>query len=462
MNAIVGVLRATFRLKGTLLFWCFYALLFVLAALILLHASEGKGAYVAVSALSFSSWLGWFIFFPRLWQLQRHAEAAQLPAARATHERCIALLCLLGTALPACLLSALGADPLWAWLAPLLSMAVALLYLMVSAATGIGLIVAFSLLPLMSKRFPALDLVTGEYSIALFLLLAIAMLGYCAFRWRALMQVSADSGWNIPQIIKLSERADLAIGDERNDPARHWMSSGTSLIGERLGPNTPIRSLAILLCGSLAPLGWRNYLRNAAWMSVAVMLLTLLSMSEEPGTRGPGFGLLILLSIWALAIPATLITRLRQEWSGSGHALAEAFLLPGMVNPRLSWLQVIQAVLYTSVYRLSLPAVLVFAALGYTTDSLQAGLQTVLVSAWALLLSLSLLPLAQRQGALASFLLYALLGLIVVGLIGTHLIIAQQGPWPIPMLLPIVSAVVLFAAALGGLLPRSQSPFALA
>ncbi|HEX5756400.1 MAG TPA: hypothetical protein VFY12_08610, partial [Arenimonas sp.] len=64
-------------------------------------------------------------------------------------------------------------------------------------------------------------------------------------------------------------------------------------------------------------------------------------------------------------------------------------------------------------------------------------------------------------GGPATFLLYGLLGLIVIGLIGTHLVMAQHGPWPIPGIAPIVSAVVLVGAAAGGLLPRSQSPFAL-
>lgn len=461
MNAYLGIARATFRLKGTLLYWIFCAVMALFAVAIGSWSPVAGAAMVAVICLSLASWMGWFLFLQRLWQLQRHAEALQLPGARRRHETATLLIGLLGTGIPAVLLTAIGAEFQQAWLAMLLSLSTAGLYLMIRAATGVGLIILSVLIPGAVKLFPALGSFMQQHDIGLQYLLAACSLLISVRRWRSTMQVNGDTGWNVPQIVQLTRHGGIDVKADRDDPARHWMSTQVSDLTHRVGPNTPVRSLAILLCGSMAPVGWRSYLRGASWMSAAIVLLALLAMSNEDSSKGPGFGLLILLSIWALAIPATLITRLRQEWAGDGQALAEAFLLPGLVKPQFSWLQVMAAALYTSVYRLSLPALLVFAALSLISGSVAVSGPAVLVASWAMLLSISLLPLAQRQGGLATFALYALLGLIVITVIAVHVWAASHGFWPIPLILPITTGVVLLAAALGGLLPRSQSPFAI-
>lgn len=462
MSAHLGVLRAVFRLKGTLLFWCFSAGLSGVVVAAANYASATEATRVAMMTVAMVTWMGWFLFLPRLWQLQKHAEESQLPGARRVHEQSGALMGVAGIVVPTLLLVlGVGADPGWTMLVLAAAMAAAALHLMLNPAIGVLLIASSVLIPVAFKQWPALRDLIMERGFAALASVTILMFWVSIRRWRSTMLADPNAGWRAPQVAQLAQRGDISISDERNDPARHWMSIGASPLTQQVGPNTPIRSLAVLLGGSLAPLGWRSYLKSTSWMAAAIAFLTLLSLNGNQGAKGPGFGLLIMLSVWSLAIPATLIMRLRQEWGGSGQALAEAFLLPGLVNPRFSWLQVMGAMLYTSAYRLSLPAAMVVGAATLTSGTITLGLVTVLIALWALMMTISLFPLAQRQSGPASFALYSLMGIIVITVIAAHLIIENRGIWPIPLVLPITTAVVLLGAALGGLLPKSQSPFAL-
>jgi hypothetical protein len=460
MNAPFAIARAAFRLKGTLLYLIFAALL-AAAALFISAAAPSPNTHKATAMLlGMAAWMGWFVYLPRFWQLQHHAETLQLPAARMRHERATVLFGLLGTMLPALALFATGVPLHWALLAMLLALAAALLHLLTTAA-GIAFIAPALLLPITARFFPQLLPLLSAQAFPLLLLGTAVCLVLSLRRWRSSMHVSAEAGWRVPQIVLLSQRDNLGITDQRQDPMRQWMGTQASPLDGRVGPDTPIRSLAVLLCGSMAPLGWCSYLRSTAWMSVATLFLVTLSVAGDEQGKGLGFALPILLSIAAMAIPMTLIMRLRLEWSGSGQGLAEAFLLPGLIHPGFSWPQVMAAMLYTTVYRLSLPAAMVFVALAISTGGLQTGMLTLAIAGWGLLLSLTLLPLAQRQGGLATFLLYLLLGLVVLSLVAVHMIIDHRGLWPIPPIITIASAVILLSAVLGGLFPRSQSPFAL-
>ena len=463
MNAVAATLRATLRLQGSLLFWLFYGFLLALAMLFLAAggdvARKEQGALFPVLVLAFASWMGWMLFLSRLWQLQRHAESLQLPGARRDSERAALLLVLAGVWLPTLLLVALGAPLGWTLLAQCLAVATVLVYLMVTPAVGAFLLMALSVLPIVGGKWlrpllPDLDTLFHALWLLVAVLLAIGLP-----RWRALMRQTGETGWNAPQVITLAERGLSGSRVREDDPSMQWLShSSDARVGRVAGPDRPVLAGAIILCGPLAPLGWRNYLRNTGWMLLAIGVLGLFALSGASEGRGPQAALVALLAVWSLLVPFTLIARLRQLWQDEGHGLAEASLLPGLQRGAGSWPALVASVLYTTLYRLALPVLLVMLLIAIKAGDARAPLLPVLISAWSILLCMSLLPLARRRGMLAGFLLYLGVGMVVVGVLVAQFFAAAWGSEVLWRVLLPVSAPVLLLAAAGWRLPQPGRP----
>jgi hypothetical protein len=461
MNAVAATLRATLRLRGALLFWLFYGFLLMLAVLFLVAGGEAaqKGALLPVLVLAFASWMGWMLFLSRLWQLQRHAESLQLPGARRDSERAALLLVLAGIGLPTLLLVALGAPLGWTLLGQCLAFATVLVYLMVTPAVGAFLLLGLSVLPLLGGKWlrpllPDHDTLFHALWALVALLVAVGLP-----RWRALMRQSGEAGWNAPQVISLAERGLSGSRVREDDPSMQWLSrSGDARVGRHAGPGYPHLAAAIVLAGPLAPLGWRNYLRNTGWMLLAIGVLGLFALSGASEGRGPQAALVALLAVWSLLVPFTLIARLRQLWQDEGHGLAEASLLPGLQRGAGSWPALAGSVLYTTLYRLALPVLLVMLLIAIKAGDARAPLLPALVSVWSILLCMSLLPLARRRGMLAGFLLYLGIGVVVVGVLVAQFFAATWGSEVLWRVLLPVSAPVLLLAAAGWRLPRPGCP----
>jgi hypothetical protein len=392
--------------------------------------------------------MGWLLFLSRLWQLQQQAESLQLPGARSQVERAAMLLALLGTSLPALLLIALGVPPGWALLSQWLALSVSLLYLMLTPTFGILLLVAVGVLPMWLGKPLLVWLPAGQ---ALHLGLWALVVGFLAVglsRWRVMLRWSGGTGWNAPQVISMAERGLTGSRSQREDPTAHWVSGADASVPAAAGPARRTLSLSLLLCGPLAPLGWRNYLRGSVWMLLAVGFLGLLALSADPGRSGPRYALITLLGIWSMAVPLTLITRLRQLWRDDGHALAEAALLPGLGGSGSGWWRLIAVLLHTTSYRLFLPALLISGLL-LTQSGDPAALAVPLgVALWAMLLICALLPLAQRRSAWGGFLLYAGMALVLIGVLGALIAGGRLGAglW---FGLALLSALVLLLASAG-------------
>lgn len=148
MSAVLGTLRTTFRLRGTLFFWCFYGGLLALSGALLRFADAARVGLAVALVLGFAGWMGWLLFLSRIWQLQQHVESLQVSGARRNVERAAVLLAVVGTSLPALLFLALDGSPGWALLTQWLALSGALVYLMVTPAAGVLLLVAFSVLPM--------------------------------------------------------------------------------------------------------------------------------------------------------------------------------------------------------------------------------------------------------------------------------------------------------------------------
>lgn len=448
MSALSGSLRATLRMRGTWIFWIFYVFLLLVSLPILARTGTPQPVMVIAALLGFAAWMGWLLFLSRLWQLQQQAESLGFPGARASVERAAVLMVLIGTSLPVVLLYPFGAAPGWILLGQWAALALALLYLMLTPTLGVLLVLAVSVLPVLAVEWlrPLMpDADSAFYGlwalVALFLLIG-------ASRWRRLLNAPPAPGWNAPQVIGMAERGLSGSRAQTDDPTLHWVSGSGAELPAGAGPQRPALALSVMLCGPLAPLGWRNYLRGSGWMLLAIGFLGALSLTEDPISKGPGFGLLALLGVWSLAVPLTLITRFRQLWRDEGHALAEAALLPGLARTSGSWWQMARVVLLTTAYRLALPAVLICLLLAIRDGDPMAPLLPLATAAWALLLTCCLLPLARRASAAASFLLYAAVALILIGVIATLVGAADYGIgawWRLQ--LPLSIPVLLLALA---------------
>jgi hypothetical protein len=458
VNAVFGTLRATLRLRGTVFFWTFYGVLLALTVPILTIVPSANAGVVAAGILGFAAWMGWLQLLARLWQLQRHAESLQLPAARKHCERAGLLLGVLGTSLPALLLIALGAPPGWSLLAQWLALSTALVYLMVTPTAGVLLLIVTSVLPaLLVKQLQALAPDPDQVFVAL-LVFAAAMLGVGLSRWRRLLVHAPAPGWNAPQVVNMAERGLMTESAQGENPSPSWLGDNRARIDANVGPGTPLRSLALLLCGPMAPLGWRSYLRSSSWMLLAIGFLGALMLSESGATRGPAMGLTALLGFWTLSVLLSLVTRLRQLWHGEGHGLAEAALMPRLATGGGRWPQLAQSLIYTTLYRLSLPALLIAVLMALKTGQPTAALPTLLICAWALLLICCLLPLARRRGGLAGFGLYSGIALVLVASLAAQLLAAEHGVIGMLWVLPAAALPVLTLAAVGWRLPRPGRP----
>lgn len=458
MNAAVAPLRAALRPRGMLFFWAFYSVLLALTVPMLTLVASPNAGRVAAGLLGFAAWMGWLQVLARLWQLQRHAESLQLPAARQRCERAGLLLALFGTSLPALLLTALGAPPGWSLLAQWLALASALIYLMVTPMTGVLLLIVTCVLPAMwLKQLQALSPDPERMFVAL-ALLAAAMLGIGLSRWRRLLERAPLPGWNAPQVVNMAERGATAEVEQGQGSIPSWLGDNRARIDAPVGPGTPIRALALLLSGPLAPLGWRSYLRSSSWMLLAIVLLGALMLSEDTATRGPAMGLSALLGFWTLSVLLNLITGLRQLWHGEGHGLAEAALMPNLATNGGSWPLLARSLIYTTLYRLSLPAVLIAVLMALKSGQPMAALPTLSICAWALLLVCSLLPLARRRSGLAGFALYAGIAWILVGALAAQMLAAEHGIAGMVWTLPAAALPVLMLAAVGWRTPKPGRP----
>lgn len=448
MSALAGILGATLRLRGTLLFWCFFALLSLLSAAMLQFGDASKAAPLVAMLLAFVAWMGWLLFLSRLWQLQQQAESLQLPGARRSVEWAAVLFALVGTSFPSLLMIALGVPPGWALLSQWLSLSTALLYLMLTPAFGVLLLVVVAGMSKVVGRPLQALLPEGEaLQAGLWLMVSIFLL-IGLLRWRRLLRWSGDAGWNAPQVITMAERGLSGSPKQHEDSTSHWISSTGARVPGAAGPGQRILSLSVLLCGPLAPLGWRNYLQGSAWMLLAIGFLGLLALTADPGRSGPRHALMAMLGVWSMAVPLTLITRLRQLWRDDGHALAEAALLPGLAGGGNGWGVLIGMLLQTTAYRLLLPAVLVTVLIALQAADWTAALRPLAVATWALLLSCTLLPLARRRSTWAGFWLYAGMGLVLIGVLGALIAGEQLGAalWP-RLLLPVSVPVLAIAVA---------------
>jgi hypothetical protein len=459
MSAVIGTLRATLRPRGTALFWGFYLFLTTIAVLFLHVARDPQSGKVMAMVLGFAAWMGWLLFLARLWQLQQHAESLCLSGGRRHVERAALLLTLLGTAAPALLLVQLGAPPGWALLCQLLSVAIALVYLLLTPTMGILLVLALSVLPLflgqwLKPLLPDADALFLSLWALLGVLLAIGLP-----RWRRLIRSAPTDAGNAPQVVAIAERGLSGSNEQLNDPTSQWVGRGDACIPHAAGPRHRLLSLSILLCGPMAPLGWKNYLRSSAWMLVAVGLLAVLALSEAPERSGPSHSLVVLLGVWSLAVPLTLITRLRGVWHGDGHALAEVALLPGLCRSRGAWLQLAGAIMFTTGFRLLLPALLIGLLLTIREQTISAALWLYAVALWSLCLICALLALARRRGPWATILLYAGVSLVLIGVIGALLAGYDYGTTVVWKLLLPVTAGVLVLARLGWRYPAIGRPW---
>ncbi|WP_395789570.1 hypothetical protein [Aquimonas sp.] len=458
MNAVFGTLRAALRLRGTVFFWGFYGALLALTVPILTIVPSANAGVVAAGILGFAAWMGWLQLLARLWQLQHQAESLQLPAARRHCERAGLLLGVLGTSLPALLLIALGAPPGWSLLAQWLALSTALVYLMVTPTVGVLLLIVTTVLPaLLLKQLQTLAPDPELVFVAL-MAFAAAMLGVGLSRWRRLLVQAPPPGWNAPQVVNMAERDLLTEGAQGESRGPSWLGDNRARIDANVGPGRPLRSLSLLLSGPLAPLGWRSYLRSSSWMLLAIGLLGALMLSEDAATRGPAMGLTALLGFWTLSVLLSLITRLRQLWHGEGHGLAEAALMPNLATGGGRWPLLAQALIYTTLYRLWLPALLIAVLMALKAGQPTAALPTLLICAWALLLICCLLPLARRRGGLAGFALYAGIALVLVGSLAAQLLAAERGVTSMLWVLPAAALPVLMLAAVGWRLPRPSRP----
>ena len=458
MNAAVGTLRAALRPRGMLFFWAFYSLLLALTVPMLTLVSSPNAGLVAAGLLGFAAWMGWLQVLARLWQLQRHAESLQLPAARRRCEHAGLLLVLVCTSLPALLLTALGAPPGWSLLAQWLALASALIYLMVTPMTGVLLLIVTCVLPAMwLKQLQALSPDPERMFVAM-ALLAAAMLGIGLSRWRRLLVDAPAPGWNAPQVVNMAERGATSEVEQGQGSSPAWLGDNRAHIDAHVGPGTQIRALALLLSGPLAPMGWRSYLRSSSWMLLAIVLLGALMLSEDTAARGPARGLSALLGFWTMSVLLSLITRLRQHWHGEGHGLAEAALMPKLAAGGGRWPLLAQALIYTTFYRLWLPALLIGVLIALKTGQPAAALPTLLICAWALLLICCLLPLARRRGGLAGFALYAGIALVLVASLAAQVLAAEHGVFGMLWVLPAAALPVLTLAAVGWRLPRPGRP----
>ena len=458
MSALAGTLRATLRLRGTLLFWIFFGLLSLLSVAMLQFGDAAKAAPLVAMILGFAAWMGWLLFLSRLWQLQQHAESLQLPGARRNAEGAAVLFVLVGTSLPSLLMIALGVPSGWALLSQWLSLSTALLYLMLTPAfVVLLLVVVVAMSKVLGRPLQAL-LPEGEALHAGLWLMVSIFLFVGVLRWRRLLRWSGDAGWNAPQVITMAERGLSGRPTQHEDPTVHWISSAGARVPASAGPVRPTLSLSVLLCGPLAPLGWRNYLQGSAWMLLAIGFLGLLALTADPGRSGPRHALLAMLGVWSVAMPLALITRLRKLWRDEGHGLAEAALLPGLVTPERNWLSLVLMVLQTTGFRLLLPAVAISLLVILRTGDPTAPLPLLGVAGWALLLCCAFLPLARRRSVWAGFLLYTGISLVLIGVIAA--LVASEhmgvGIWQ-GLLLPLSIPVLMLALAGWAWPPRGRA-----
>lgn len=459
MSALLGTLRATLRLRGALFFWCFYLVLLALSAVLLRFADPDKAGVAVAFVLAFAGWMGWLLFLSRLWQLQQHAESLQLPGARRSVEAATVLLAVVGTGLPALLFLALDASPGWALLTQWLALSSALVYLMVTPTVGVILLVLISVVPMFAAPYLREVLPGPEALFYGLWAVVVVLLAVGQRRWRRLMHAAAIRGWNVPQVIAMAERGSAGgrSPSASSDPTAHWVSRQHARLPADAGPQRPLLALSVLLCGPMAPLGWRNYLAGSAWMLIAIGFLAALAFSADPTRSGPGHGLSILLGVWALAVPLTLISRLRQLWRDDGDGLAEAALLPGVSLPGGSWWQLTRMLLLTTGYRLALPVVLICGLLVFRANDGWAAVFPLAVALWSLLLACALLPLARRSSALSGFLLYAGMTLVLIGVIAALIGAPDHGVsllWK--LLLPLSLPVLLLALAGWACPPRGR------
>ncbi|MCK7594913.1 hypothetical protein [Pseudomarimonas salicorniae] len=458
MSAMTGTLRATFRLRGTVLFWLFYVLMAGIAVLLLTVGGEGASGAFVPFMLALPAWMGWILFLPRLWQLQQHAESLGLSGGRRQVESATLLLGIVGTLLPSLLLILLGAPVSWTLLAHCLAFSAGIAFLVLTPVMGVLLLVAIIAVPPWLRKAWGPDLGEGAGFMALLWFLVAAMLAMGLQRWRRTMQMTGAAGRASPQVQSIAERGRTGGRVEPQDPSLNWVDEKGARVPRSAGPGSRLLSMSVLLCGPLAPLGWRNYLTGSGWMLLAVGFLASIALGGENTHRGPDAALLAIIGIWSLAIPLTLITRLRGLWRDEGHGLAEAALLPGLAAARRPWWQLVAMLVFTTAYRLAFPAILVALMLMYRSGGFETALLSLGVAAWALLMTCSLLPLARRRAAIAGFLLYVGVTALLVGG-AVALVVGSDSGFAVlhTVLLPF-SLPVAVLAFLGWLLPSPARP----
>jgi hypothetical protein len=159
-----------------------------------------------------------------------------------------------------------------------------------------------------------------------------------------------------------------------------------------------------------------------------------------------------------MAVPLTLISRLRHLWRDDGDGMAEAALLPGAGRQGGSWAQLWGVLLLTTGYRLALPMLLICALLVLRSGQWTAPLLPVGVALWALLSSCALLPLARRRSGGAGFLLYAGMALVLIGVIAVLIGAEGHGASVWWKLIPALSLPILLLAIAGWAWPPRGRP----
>lgn len=236
MNAVRGILWAVFRLKGSLVWWSFYISLTAVALAMLAFKRSDQVTMAALMIGSMGAWMGWCLFLPRLWQLQRHAESLQLPAATASHARALLTLGALGCLVPAALMSGFGAPAGLALLFQVSSLASAMLYLLLTPLSGALLLAGLFGVGWLLDRWLPIGSITEAQWIGLLGGTSIAAFAASGRLWRRTMRQGGAAGWSTPQISAMAQDLAQPIEDPAGDPAAHWVSTSGSRVDASVGP----------------------------------------------------------------------------------------------------------------------------------------------------------------------------------------------------------------------------------
>ena len=210
MSAVLGILRAAFRLKGSAVWWSFYLALLAVAWLLQGRSQAEEAARIAPVVAAIGAWMGWCLFLPRIWQLQRHAESLQLPAAERAHPTALVVLGLLGCTAPAFLLALQGANFLVVLVHQLAALASAMLYLLATPILGAVLLAGLFLAMWAANQWIPLDRVSETQWILVMGGFALVAFAINARLWRRVMTWEGPEGWSTPQMVSMTQHLGQA------------------------------------------------------------------------------------------------------------------------------------------------------------------------------------------------------------------------------------------------------------